>query len=277
MSNRIILFVDLFFFSVLLFQSCIYPEARGTGKEYLIQVLGYNLPLVMKKDISYNIPVRIYLEDTSLDWVVCLASFRSPAFEVSGSNCIRKDHESNIYEIYLPKDGYIRVVNTDYILTETSDIIINACYTYYNIFSMMGCAYRDRSCEVNITGVSPRVKYLDISRAEVIYDRKNNEFYLRIYLYPTEEENVYLMSINENISECYVRSPTDRYRVNYVLKYSNRKVEGSIDLRPGVANQVDVNLTELGIRDDLYSVYLEFRVDYIVMQKIYLGSVRIEK
>jgi len=277
MSSRIILFIDIFFFSVLLFQSCIYPEAGGTGKEYLIQILGYNLPLVMKKGISYNIPVRVYLSDTSLDWVVCLASFRSPAFEVNGNTCIKKDHESNIYEIYLPKDGYIRVINTDYILTETSDIIINACYTYYNIFSMMGCAYKDRPCEVNITGVSPRITYFDISRAEVIYDRKNNEFYLRIYLYPIEEENVYLRSVNEDISECYISSPTDRYRINYTLKYSDKRVGGNVDLRPGAVNQIDINLTELGIRDDLYSIYLEFRVDYIVMQRIYLGSVRIEK
>jgi len=273
------LFFSIFpLFLILLFSSCFSPEAEQPKKDYLIKVVGYNLPSIIKSGSVYQIPVKVYLGDISINWSICLASFKSVAFNVTGERCVNKEYDSEEYDVYLPKNGYIILGNSESILSKTENIIVNACYSYYNIFSLEGCVSKDRICELKLTGVLPRITYINIENAQVIYDPQNNTYYLRIYLYPLEEENVFIGSEDKDISKCYVEGFSgDYYNITYVLKYSTNNTSGSFILKPGMINQIDFDLKKLGIDKDLPTAYFELRINYTVLQRIYLGSVSIEK
>jgi len=267
-------------FFILLFSPCFLPhaEAEQPKKDYLIKVVGYNLPSTIKSGSVYQIPVRVYLGDTSINWSICLVSFRSLAFKVIGDRCISKEYDSESYEVYLPKGGFIMLENPEIVLDKTENIVVNACYNYYNIFSLEGCVSKDKTCELKLTNVLPKVTYINIESAEVVYDLNNDTYYLRIYLYPSEEENVFIGSKDKDISKCYIEGFSgEYYNVSYVLKYNENSTSGNIILYPGRVNQIEFNITELGIDRDLPTAYFELRINYTVLQRIYLGSVRIEK
>jgi len=273
------LFFSIFpLFLVLLFSSCFLPQPEQPKEKYLIKIEGFNLPLTMKKGSVYQIPVRVYLGDTSINWSVCLASFRSLAFNVTGKRCVNKEYDSEMYEVYLPKEGSMILENPEYILSDTENIVINVCYSYYNIFSLEGCVGRNKVCRLDIRGTFPKVTYINIESAEVIYSPQNNTYYLRVYLYPSEEENVFIGSEDKDISKCYIGEFSgEYYNVSYVLKYSKNSTSGNIILYPGRVNQIEFNITALGIDRDLPTAYFELRINYTVLQRIYLGSVKIEK
>ncbi len=266
------------FFTVLLFQSCFIPHTNTPERKYLITIQGFNLPPVIKKGYQYKIPIRIHLYDSSLNWTICLASLRPPIFNISGNPCVTKPYESSLYEIYLPsgKQGYITLVHPEYLLDKRVNIIVNACYRYYNVFSLLGCTNRNKVCTFNITNVFPETTYIKITKAEAIYDYKKKSYYLRLYINPKEESNIYLESFNKSIDKCYIEGPTSRYKIHYELRYGKNSISGDLYLIPGSINQVDIDLNKLGINTDIPLVYLEFRLDYTVLQKIYLGSSRIE-
>jgi len=270
--------IPLFF--VLLFSSCFLPqtEQKMNEEEYLIKVVGYNLPNTMKEGVIYEIPIKVYLGDTSINWSICLASFESIGFNVTGDRCVTKEYNAEEYDVYLPENGFIVLENPDEVLSETENIVVNVCYNYYNIFSLEGCVSKNEICSLNITGVLPEAAYINIESAEAIYDPENNTYYLRIYLYPSENESVFIGSKNEDISNCYVENFSGNYyNVTYTLRYGTNNVSGSLILKPGLTNQVDINITALGIDRNLPTAYFEFRIDYTVLQKVYLGSVNIEK
>jgi len=278
MDRAIFLIVPLFF--ILLFSPCSLPhvETEQQRKDYLIKVTGFDLPSVIKRGSVYVIPVKVYLGDISINWSICLASFKSQAFNVIGERCVNKENDSEEYEIYLPKNGYIRLENPEIVLGKTEKIIVNACYSYYNIFSLEGCVSKDRVCELKLTGVSPKITYINVESARVIYNPQNNIYYLRIYLHPLKEENVFIGSKDRDISKCYVEGFSgDYYNITYVLKYGTKNVSSNLILKPDKINQIDIDITKLGIDRDLPIAYFEFRIDYTVLQRVYLGSVRIEE
>jgi len=273
------LFFSIFpLFLVLLFSSCFLPQPERPKEDYLIKVVGYNLPSIIKNGSVYQIPVRVYLGDTSINWSICLVSFRSSAFKVTGDRCISKEYDSELYEVYLPKEGFIILENPEIVLSETENIVVNACYNYYNIFSLEGCVSKDKTCKLKLTNVLPKVIYINMESAEVVYDPQNDTYYLRVYLYPSEEENVFIGSKDRDISKCYIESFSgEYYNVSYILKYSENSTFGNIVLYPGKINQIEFNIAELGIDRDLPIAYFELRINYTVLQRIYLGSVKIEK
>jgi len=264
-------------FSLLLFSPCFSPsEPRMPKIDYIISIQGYNLPPIMKKGVPYNIPIRVYLGDLSINWTICLASFKYPVFNVTGSECESKEYDARVYEIYLPKGGSITLKHPEYLLDKTVNIIINACYNYYNIFSLDGCVSKERVCSLNLTGVTPKIAYIEIKEANVIYD--GSKYYLRVYLYVPFKENLFIGSKDKDISKCYVEYfSADKYKISYMLKYREKSVSGEALLTPGATNQIDVDLSGLGITYDLVVAHFDFRIDYTVLQRIYLGSVRIEE
>jgi len=264
-------------FSLLLFSSCFSPSEPQIPKvDYIISIQGFNLPLTMKKGVPYNIPVRIYLGDQSINWTLCLASFKHPVFNITGSECESKEYDAEVYEIYLPKGGSIKLEHPEYLLSKTVDIIINACYNYYNVFSLDGCVSKEKVCSLNLTGVLPKVYHIEIKRAEVVYD--GSKYYLRIYIFLPIRENFFIGSKNNDISKCYIEYfSADKHKVSYILKYREKSVSGEALLTPGATNQIDVDLSGLGITYDLVVAHFDFRIDYTVLQRIYLGSVRIEE
>jgi len=273
------LFFSVFpLFVILLFSSCFLPETEQPKKDYLIKVVGYNLPPIIKRGSVYQIPIRVYLGDPSINWSICLVSFKSSAFKVIGDRCVSKEYDSELYEVYLPKEGSIILENPENLLSETENIIINACYNHYNVFSLEGCVDKSKVCKLNITGVLPKITYVNMESAEVVYDPQNNTYYLRVYLYPLEEENVFIGSEDKDISRCYIEGFSgEYYNVSYVLKYSKNSTSGNIILYPGKVNPIDFNITGLGIDRDLPTAYFELKINYTVLQRIYLGYVRIEK
>jgi len=275
MNKLIFSVIPLFF--LLLFLPCFSPSEPQIPKvDYIISIQGFNLPLTMKKGVPYNIPVRVYLGDQSVNWTLCLASFKYPTFNITGSECESKEYDAEVYEVYLPKEGAIILEHPEYLLSETVNIIINACYNYYNIFSLDGCVSKEKICSLNLTGVSPKVSYMEIRNAQVIYD--GNKYYLRIYLYLPVRENFFIGSKDNDISKCYVEYfSADKYKVSYTLKYGRNSVSGEVLLKPGAENQIDIDLSEVGIREDLVVAHFDFRIDYTVLQRVYLGSVRIEE
>jgi len=274
--NKLIFSIFPLFF-VLLFSSCFSTNESQIPKvDYIISIQGYNLPLIMKKEFPYSIPIRVYLSDPSIDWTICLASFKYPVFNVTGSECGNKEYDAEVYEIYLPKGGSIILEHPEYLLSKKVDIIVNACYNYYNIFSLDGCVSKERVCSLNLTGVIPKISHIEIKEANVIYDR--NKYYLRVYLYVPFKENLFIGSKDKDISKCYVEYfSIDRYRISYTLKYGEKSVSGEALLIPGITNQIDIDLSGVGITGDLVVAHFEFRIDYTVLQRVYLGSVRIEE
>jgi len=264
-------------FSILLFSSCFSPSEQQTPKvDYIISIQGFNLPLTMKKGVPYNIPVRVYLGDQSINWTLCLASFKYPIFNITGSECESKEYDAEVYEVFLPKGGSIKLEYPEYLLSKTVDIIINACYNYYNVFSLDGCVNKEKICSLNMTGVLPKISYVEIKRAEVIYD--GNKYYLRIYLYLPIRENFFIGSKDSDISKCYVEYfSVDKYKVSYILRYGKNSVSGEALLTSGIINQIDIDLSSVGITNDLVVAHFDFRIDYTVLQRVYLGSVRIEE
>ncbi|MEM4772715.1 MAG: hypothetical protein QW648_01750 [Nanoarchaeales archaeon] len=262
----------------LLFFSCFSrtEEYEKLQKEYSLYITSTNIPLSIKRDLPYRIGVRIYLFDQNLNWSICLASFRSLAFNLTGARCTNKIEEGiyTVYEIELPKDGFIYFKNPEYLISDYENVIVNFCYNYYSVIGLEGCFYKDRTCELRVSNTFPIDGVIRIERAESYYNEAEKKFYLRIYLTVEYEENKYVLSYQEIEKDCFIRENIDKFRSLYEIRYAGKIYKNETDLRINSLNQINIPFDDIVETPNLY---VEIKFNYNIIRRIFLGRVRVEK
>lgn len=279
MKNEFFIIFNILFLINLLFFSCFSPriEYEQLKKEYSIYITPLNIPPSIKKDLPYKISVKIFLLDRNLNWSLCLASFRSLAFDITGKICTNKEEEGigDIYEIDLPKDGYIFIKKPEYILSEYENIIVNFCYNYYSILSLEGCFSKNRICDLNVVGSYPVDGIIKINKAESYYNETDNSFYIRLYILIELPEEVYVNSFSPVEKECFIKEYLDRFKTLYEIKYGDKKHQSEIILKLNTLNQIVIPLR--GFNYETEKFYVEIKFYYNIIKRVLLGYTRIEK
>lgn len=275
----LIFYVFFLIFTNLLFLSCFRAktEYEKLKKDYNIYITPLNYPFSIREGMPYKIKVRIYLFDQNLNWSLCLASFRSLAYSLSGELCTNKEKEGtdNIYEIDLPKYGYIYLKNPDYIISDYENIIVNFCYNYYSVIGLEGCFYRDKICELKVVSSHPVDGIIRILRAESYYNETDKHFYLRLYLSVEIPEDTFVQSFRPVEKECFIREYIDRFNSKYELRYGNNVYTSEITLKLNVLNQIAIPLKEYNYETEKF--YIEIKFYYNIIRRVLLGYTRIEK
>ncbi|MEM0379616.1 MAG: hypothetical protein QXG71_02565 [Nanopusillaceae archaeon] len=276
--------IILFFyvFSIILFNFLFFSCFSGTSeyeklqKEYSLYITPTNIPPSIKRDFPYRVGVKIFLFDQNLNWSLCLASFRSLAFNLTGSRCTNKIEEGiyTIYEIELPKEGFIYFKNPEYFISDYENVIVNFCYNYYSIIGLEGCFYKDRICELKVSNIYPVDGIIRIERAESYYNEIDKKFYLRIYLIIESEGDKYVLTYQKVEKDCFIRENIDKFKSLYEIKYIGKILRNETDLRINSLNQINIPLDGVVETPNLY---VEIKFNYNIVRRVFLGQVRIEK
>lgn len=269
----------IIFFINFLFFSCFTPKAEyeKLKEEYSIYISAQNLPLQIRKEQPYKIGVKIYLLDQNLNWSLCLASFRSLAFNITGNICTNKDEEGTnlLYEIELPKDGYIFLKYPEYIISDYENIVVNFCYNYYSIIGLEGCFQQNKICDLKVVNSYPKDGIIRIEKAESYYNETDKNFYLRLYLTIQLPEETYVQSFQPIEKECFIKEYLDKFKSYYEVRYGNEVYRSEEILKLNTLNQITIPLK--GLKYDLDSFYVELKIYYNIIKRVLLGSTRIEK
>lgn len=270
----------LLLFSLAYFVACNNNSNNNNINSSSNIIYSYNYPNVIVPNQQFQIDLKIDYKNLGDHWDICLASFNSLAFNVTGSTCVNQNeatYSNDIADITLPYDGYIYLSNPSLLSNNYENVNILLCYRGNETLYLSGCLEKDKECQFAVQGNQFPII---ISQAYTVY--QNNEYilYLDFYYNQSSDSSLYYITDKDTIENCNLNNINyDTYKFDYDLKYQigssnieNYQGNGSINMQTYQGFlKVPINYNQ-----NLPNVYMELNLNYYVIQEQNLGSITIQ-